>query len=733
MAQQVIVFRISSWNTVLFRSFVKRKGIWIIALVALFVLSSAASFHPHCSNNNNNNNNIQHSPRYYYYYCSKLKASSYGRSSTSDETAMLSMLQQKTVKELLQIAKNYPEYSSKIRLKKDLLQFVATRYHTPIRQQQPDNVSSSSSTTTPDPQQTTTTRKTTVRVRGMPSYQPAYYDTTTTHNRNNEDTVLIQQGEEHDIINTKTKNNSIGTLSKKEILHDLVLNRYPPLQQSTRFTTTTEPAASVDMEDIRAQHHPMLVHLNKTSSDLDIVFIGTASCVPSSTRGVSCTALRLNWRRTNTYEESSTTAGEYYHEPGTWLFDCGECTQLQLQRTSYVRPGKITKIFITHAHGDHSFGLPGVLCLLGKDRPRDAPPLEIYGPEGLRMWLRVAIRYSVSRIVPNYIVHELKNIPMAPEWRHTSGYNSKSGNSRGKFFLSLSNKNKEQKEDKSSLLVPWGPRGLAGEDPSAWISQAQTVNLQADHNFGEVSEGRDIYPQFDHPDCVHGAPIWEVENEGDVAVFAAPMSHGIPCVGYVVKEQTKPGRLRPDLVQPIIERNFNALKESVIRNPLKIMAVIKNLPVGSSFTFPDGTVIKQSDVVEHPIQGRKIVILGDTLDPRAIEGLAKNADVLIHEATNTYLSGIDSRTSLEEVTLDCKRHGHSTPYMAGEFAKRIGVKRLILNHFSSRYKGDQCLDSIAIMTRIERQAIEASGLPETHVASGWDFMMLPVIKDEDKS
>jgi len=103
-------------------------------------------------------------------------------------------------------------------------------------------------------------------------------------------------------------------------------------------------------------------------------------------------------------------------------------------------------------------------------------------------------------------------------------------------------------------------------------------------------------------------------------VFAAPMSHGIPCVGYVVKEQTKPGRLRPDLVQPIIERNFNALKESVIRNPLKIMSVIKNLPVGSSFTFPDGTVIKQSDVVEHPKAGRKIVILGDTLDPRAIEG-----------------------------------------------------------------------------------------------------------------
>ena len=65
---------------------------------------------------------------------------------------------------------------------------------------------------------------------------------------------------------------------------------------------------------------------------------------------------------------------------------------------------------------------------------------------------------------------------------------------------------------------------------------------------------------------------------------------------------------------------------------------------------------------------------------------------------------------------------------AGEFAKRINAKKLVLNHFSARYKGDQSIDSMTIMTRIERQAIKASGLPEDSVAAAWDFMVLPVAR-----
>ena len=107
-------------------------------------------------------------------------------------------------------------------------------------------------------------------------------------------------------------------------------------------------------------------------------------------------------------------------------------------------------------------------------------------------------------------------------------------------------------------------------------------------------------------------------------------------------------------------------------------------------------------------------------------GLAQDADVLIHEATNSYLAGIDKDTDLKEVTRDAIVHGHSTPYMAGEFAKQVRAKRLVLNHFSARYKGDCSVDSLSIMMRIEGQALKASGLKETEVAAAWDLMVLPI-------
>ena len=73
-----------------------------------------------------------------------------------------------------------------------------------------------------------------------------------------------------------------------------------------------------------------------------------------------------------------------------WLFDTGEGTQVQLQRCM-VRPALVDKIFVTHAHGDHTFGLPGLLCLIARARKPDAPPLEIYGTFGLGLRLGLGL------------------------------------------------------------------------------------------------------------------------------------------------------------------------------------------------------------------------------------------------------------------------------------------------------------------------------------------------------
>ena len=84
---------------------------------------------------------------------------------------------------------------------------------------------------------------------------------------------------------------------------------------------------------------------------------------------------------------------------------------------------------------------------MGQDRDRNSPPVDIYGPEGLRIWLRTAIRYSVSRIVPPYRVHELMDIPMAPEWTPNT-------HNKGRFFY---------QPKRSRQNGPWGTQGLAGK------------------------------------------------------------------------------------------------------------------------------------------------------------------------------------------------------------------------------------------------------------------------------
>ena len=101
-------------------------------------------------------------------------------------------------------------------------------------------------------------------------------------------------------------------------------------------------------------------------------FLGTSSGSPAIERNVSCTALNL-------LPEN----GEI------WLFDCGEATQHQILRTS-IRPGKIRRIFITHLHGDHIFGLLGLLCSRSFLSGEQPGPLTLYGGAGLREFVELS-------------------------------------------------------------------------------------------------------------------------------------------------------------------------------------------------------------------------------------------------------------------------------------------------------------------------------------------------------
>jgi ribonuclease Z len=80
----------------------------------------------------------------------------------------------------------------------------------------------------------------------------------------------------------------------------------------------------------------------------------------------------------------------------------------------------------------------------------------------------------------------------------------------------------------------------------------------------------------------------------------------------------------------------------------------------------------------------------------------------------------DRDTDMKGVTRDAMIHGHSTPGMAGQFSRKVGAKRLIMNHFSARYRGDASVESMSVMTHIEEQALKASGLPRDCVAAAWD-------------
>ncbi|MCA1042577.1 ribonuclease Z [Bacillus infantis] len=275
---------------------------------------------------------------------------------------------------------------------------------------------------------------------------------------------------------------------------------------------------------------------------MDLLFLGTGAGIPAKLRNVTSMALKL-------LEERGTV----------WLFDCGEATQHQILHTS-LKPRKIEKIFITHMHGDHIYGLPGLLS--SRSFQGGETEVEVYGPKGLKDYIEISLSVSGT-----YLKYPLKVI--------------------------------------------------------------------------EAEEG-------------------VVFEDEDFKVEAKLLDHGIPSLGYRIVEKDKPGTLQAD-----------KLKDAGVM-PGPVYRDIKN---GIPAVLADGTVLNPADFLGPDIKGRIITILGDTRMCANALNLAKDADLLVHEAT--FQAGEETMA---------RDYFHSTTVQAAEIAKQANAKKLCLTHISARYE-----------------------------------------------
>lgn len=105
--------------------------------------------------------------------------------------------------------------------------------------------------------------------------------------------------------------------------------------------------------------------------------------------------------------KSSPTAQFLEMEERHFLIDCGEGTQVQLRKAK-AKFSKINHIFISHLHGDHVFGLPGLISsfrLLGRETP-----LHVYGPKGIQEMMETIFRITQTHKGFEVVFHELTSM-----------------------------------------------------------------------------------------------------------------------------------------------------------------------------------------------------------------------------------------------------------------------------------------------------------------------------------
>jgi ribonuclease Z len=244
------------------------------------------------------------------------------------------------------------------------------------------------------------------------------------------------------------------------------------------------------------------------------------------------------------------------------LIDCGEGTQIQLRKFR-LKFGRIDFILISHLHGDHFYGLMGLISsfhLVKRERL-----LTIFGPSGLDEIITTQLKHTNTKL----------SFPLR--------------------------------------FVP---------------TRADGKNLILEE------------PMF--------------------RVYTFPLQHRIPCTGFLIEE--KPG-LR------------NMVKEKLAKVQMPIEAII-SLREGKDYLDTDGKILFRVDEFTYPPkESKKYGYCSDTIfDPSLVEYI-KDVDLLYHEATFG-----DDETERAGTTF------HSTSRQAAVIAMKANAGRLLLGHYSSRYK-----------------------------------------------
>lgn len=249
-----------------------------------------------------------------------------------------------------------------------------------------------------------------------------------------------------------------------------------------------------------------------------------------------------------------------------FMIDCGEGTQKQYRRAQ-LSFSRLNHIFISHLHGDHCFGLIGLIStfgLLGR-----TATLHIHAFPELEELLRPQLDYFCEGMAYDVEFHPF----------------------------------------------PHGCTDIIYEDRS-------------------------------------------------VSVQAFPLSHRIPCCGFVFQEKPTAAHIKREMI------DFYEIPFSMINR-------IKN---GEDYVTPDGQVIPNSRLTLPAAPPRKYVYCSDTrFNPNNVQYI-KGADLLFHEATFA-----ESEAARAAQTF------HSTACQAAEMARLSGVKQLLIGHFSARYTDERVL------------------------------------------